>query len=76
VFSRSFSEWLMRKPRDRPGEIAFVERSVPPRIGLRELISEADVVFYIAGTSAPESASLDPRPRSRITSCPPPQFST
>ena len=50
----------MREPRDRPGEIALVEGSVPPGVGLRELISESEVVFYMAGTSTPESASLDP----------------
>jgi len=50
----------MREPRDRPGEIALVEGSVPPGVGLMELIAESDVVFYMAGTSTPESANLDP----------------
>jgi len=60
IFSRSFSEWLLRRERSGPGAIRMVQGEVPPGGDLLELIAAADVVFYMAGSSTPSMASSDP----------------
>ncbi|HEV3093120.1 MAG TPA: NAD-dependent epimerase/dehydratase family protein [Solirubrobacteraceae bacterium] len=60
LYSRSFSEWLLRKRKDDSGQIRLIEGEVPPGRGLTRLIANADVVFYMAGASTPAMASNDP----------------
>jgi UDP-glucose 4-epimerase len=60
IFSRSFSEWLLRRTRGGRGDIRLVQGEVPPGGDLLELIAAADVVFYMAGSSTPSMASADP----------------
>jgi UDP-glucose 4-epimerase len=60
IYSRSFSEWLTREQRGGPGKIRLVEGEIPPADGLRRIIAEADIVYYLAGSSTPASASSDP----------------
>jgi UDP-glucose 4-epimerase len=59
VYSRSFSPWLLARERAMP-TLQLVEGIVPPGDGLGELLSAADVVFYMAGTSTPAMAQDDP----------------
>jgi len=60
VYSRSFSEWLVRKDRSSRGRIELAEGELPAGHGLAELIEQADVVFYLAGSSTPAMAQTDP----------------
>jgi UDP-glucose 4-epimerase len=60
VYSRSFSEWLLRERKGDPGQIRLIEGEIPPGIELLEAIADADVVFYMAGASSPAMASTDP----------------
>ena len=60
VYSRSFNEWLLRERKGSPGQVRLIEGEIPPGPGLLESISNADVVFYMAGTSTPATASTDP----------------
>jgi UDP-glucose 4-epimerase len=60
VYSRSFSEWLLRDRKGEPGQIRLIEGEVPPGPGLLEPIAKADIVFYMAGASTPATASTDP----------------
>jgi UDP-glucose 4-epimerase len=60
VYSRSFSEWLIRERKGTPGQIRLIEGEVPPGANLRGPIARADVVFYMAGASTPAMASTDP----------------
>jgi UDP-glucose 4-epimerase len=59
VYSRSFSPSLLARERATP-TLRLVEGVVPPGDGLGELLSAADVVFYMAGTSTPAMAQDDP----------------
>jgi UDP-glucose 4-epimerase len=60
VYSRSFSEWLLRERKGNPGQIRLIEGEVPPGKGLIESLENADIVFYMAGASTPAMASTDP----------------
>lgn len=60
VYSRSFSEWLVRKDRSSKGRIELAEGELPAGRGLAELIDSVDVVFYMAGSSTPAMAQTDP----------------
>lgn len=60
VYSRSFSDWLLRSDRSSPGRIELAEGELPPGRGLHELIEASDVVFYMAGASTPAMAQSDP----------------
>jgi UDP-glucose 4-epimerase len=60
VFSRSFNDWLVRHDRPRSGSIELAEGELPGGRGLAELIEQADVVFYMAGSSTPAFAQTDP----------------
>jgi UDP-glucose 4-epimerase len=60
VYSRSFNEWLLRSDRSSEGNIELAEGELPAGHGLTELINEADVVFYMAGSSTPALAQTDP----------------
>lgn len=60
VYSRSFSDWLVREDRSVRGTIALTSGEVPPGIGLQELIAEAEVVYYLAGSGTPVGAKTDP----------------
>lgn len=60
VFSRSFNDWLVRHERPRSGSIELAEGDLPGAHGLAELIEQADVVFYLAGSSTPATAQNDP----------------
>lgn len=60
VFSRSFNDWLARHDRPSAGSIELAEGDLPAGHGLIELIEQADVVFYLAGSSTPAIAQTDP----------------
>jgi UDP-glucose 4-epimerase len=60
VYSRSFNEWLVRSDRSSKGNIELAEGELPAGRGLTELIDAADVVFYMAGSSTPSMAQIDP----------------
>jgi UDP-glucose 4-epimerase len=60
IYSRSFNERLALGSGSPLGQIRLVEGEVPPGAGLLELVSEAEIVFYLAGTSTPAAASTDP----------------
>jgi UDP-glucose 4-epimerase len=60
VFSRSFNDWLVRHERPSAGSIELAEGELPGGRGLAELIEQADVVFYMAGSSTPATAQTDP----------------
>jgi UDP-glucose 4-epimerase len=60
VFSRSFNDWLVRHERPRRGSIELAEGELPGGHGLVDLIEQADVVFYLAGSSTPAAAQNDP----------------
>jgi UDP-glucose 4-epimerase len=60
VFSRSFNDWLVRHERPRRGNIELAEGDLPDGHGLGDLIEQADVVFYLAGSSTPATAQTDP----------------
>lgn len=60
IYSRSFNPWLLREDRSGRGEIDLVEGQLPAGAGLRELIDDADVVFYLSGSSTPAMAHTDP----------------
>jgi UDP-glucose 4-epimerase len=60
LYSRSFSEWLVRTDRSSKGRIELAEGELPAGRGLTELIDAADVVFYMAGSSTPAMAQTDP----------------
>jgi UDP-glucose 4-epimerase len=60
IYSRSFNARLARAKNDVLDRIRMVEGEVPPAGGLLELVSEADLVFYLAGTSTPAAANNDP----------------
>jgi UDP-glucose 4-epimerase len=60
VFSRSFNDWLVRHERPGAGSIELAEGELPGGHGLAELIEQADVVFYLAGSSTPATAQTDP----------------
>ncbi|MEA2347945.1 MAG: UDP-glucose 4-epimerase [Thermoleophilaceae bacterium] len=58
VFSRSFNDWLTRP--DAPEGIETVEGTIGADGALRELVAEADVVVYVAGSSTPAASEADP----------------
>jgi UDP-glucose 4-epimerase len=60
VYSRSFSDWLLRADRSSGGRIELAEGELPAGRGLQDLIDAADVVFYLAGSSTPAMAQTDP----------------
>jgi UDP-glucose 4-epimerase len=60
VFSRSFNDWLVRHDPPKRGSIELAEGNLPDGSGLSELIDQADVVFYLAGSSTPAAAQTDP----------------
>ncbi len=60
IYSRSFNDWLTREKGIGSDRIRLVEGEIPPGGSLLELITEADIVFYLAGTSTPAIASTDP----------------
>lgn len=60
VYSRSFNEWLLREDRSGAGTIQLAEGDIPPARGLQDLIDAAEVVFYLAGSSTPAMANVDP----------------
>jgi UDP-glucose 4-epimerase len=60
VYSRSFNEWLLADDRYRTGTIELLEGTVPPGRGLQDLIAEADIVYYLAGSGTPANAKDDP----------------
>jgi UDP-glucose 4-epimerase len=60
VFSRSFNDWLVRHDRPISGSIELAEGELPGAHGLADLIEQADVVFYLAGSSTPAIAQTDP----------------
>jgi UDP-glucose 4-epimerase len=60
VYSRSFSEWLLRETAREPRGIKLVEGLIPPGAALSPLIEAADIVYYMAGTSTPAMARDDP----------------
>lgn len=58
VFSRSFNEWLARP--DHPEGVELVQGIISADGSLRELIAEADLVVYVAGSSTPSASEADP----------------
>jgi UDP-glucose 4-epimerase len=60
VFSRSFNDWLVRHERPRRGSIELAEGELPGDHGLAQLIEQADIVYYLAGSSTPAAAQTDP----------------
>jgi UDP-glucose 4-epimerase len=60
VFSRSFNDWLVRHERPGAGSIELAEGDLPSGYGLTDLIEQAEVVFYLAGSSTPAIAQSDP----------------
>ena len=60
VFSRSFNDWLVRHDSPSVGTSELAEGELPAGRGLTELIEQADVVFYFAGSSTPATAQTDP----------------
>lgn len=60
VYSRSFNEWLLLHDPSVLKMIELIEGTVPPGRGLQELISEAEIVYYLAGSGTPAAARNDP----------------
>jgi UDP-glucose 4-epimerase len=58
VYSRSFSDWLLAE-RELGLEVELVPGEVPPAVGLDELVGDADVVFFLAGSSTPRLSEED-----------------
>ncbi len=60
VYSRSFNGPLALRKESGIDLIRLVEGEVPPGDDLLKLVAEADIVFYLAGTSTPAAANTDP----------------
>jgi UDP-glucose 4-epimerase len=55
VLSRSFNPWLLASPDGAP-EIELVEGELGSRFDAQPLVAEAEVIFFMAGTSTPQLA--------------------
>lgn len=60
VYSRSFNEVLTVKQPRSGAALELVEGEIPRGAGLRELIAEAELVLYLAGSSTPAASDADP----------------
>ena len=58
VYSRSFSDWLLAE-RELGLEVELVPGEIPPGRGLDELVSDAEIVFFLAGSSTPRLSEED-----------------
>lgn len=58
VYSRSFSDWLLAE-RELGLELELVQGEIPPGRELDELVSDAEIVFFLAGSSTPRLSEED-----------------
>ena len=58
VYSRSFSDWLLAE-RELGLEVELVPGEIPPGRRLDELVSDAEIVFFLAGSSTPSLSEED-----------------
>ena len=58
VYSRSFSDWLLAE-RELRLEVELVRGEIPPGRGLDERVSDAEIVFFLAGSSTPSLSEED-----------------
>jgi UDP-glucose 4-epimerase len=59
VYSRSFNDWLVRSGAP-PANVELIRGTIPDDGSLRDLVAEADVVLYLAGSSTPAASDADP----------------